>query len=286
MLTRFFRQDDNKRCRMNDVKLAREANTGNHFAKLAYRVSQQMSGWRLKGHAHQHFWRWVCSWARACRKPSDLGYSDARFKLPELIEREHIIKPDTNPEGMLFTLPVFGLKEERDERRRTTRERCQLAAELVHHGRPAVIWCHLNDEGDLLEDMIPGSIQVKGSNTDEQKEEFYARFKDGSARVLIIKPKIGAWGLNWQHCSDVVTFASHSYEQYYQSIRRCWRFGQNRPVTVDVIASEGERYVRENMVRKAKAASEMFSELVREMNDSVTIEKTTFEQKMESPSWL
>jgi hypothetical protein len=286
MLTRFFKQDDNKKCRMNDVKLAREANTGNHFAKLAYRVSQQMSGWRLKGHAHEHFWRWVCSWARACRKPSDLGFSDDGFNLPQLIEREHIIKPETNAEGMLFTLPVFGLKEEREERRRTTKQRCSLVADLVSHDRPAVVWCHLNDEGDRLEKMIPGAIQVKGANTDEDKEDSYARFQDGTARVLVIKPKIGAWGLNWQHCHDVVTFASHSYEQYYQSIRRCWRFGQTNSVTVDVIASEGERYVRENMVRKAAAASAMFSELVKEMNNSVGIKKTTYTKEMELPAWL
>ena len=286
MLTRFFKQDDAKACRKNDVNAWNKAKHGNHFAKLAYRVSQQVSGWRLKGHAQDPFWRWVCSWARACRKPSDLGYSDDKFTLPQLVERNHVIMPELPPEGEMFTLPAFGLKEEREERKRTTKERCKMAADLVAHSRPAVIWCHMNHEGDLLTKLVHGSVQVAGSSTDDEREQAFDGFADGSIRVLVIKPKIGAFGLNWQHCSHVVTFASHSYEQYYQSIRRCWRFGQKNPVEVDIVASEGERYVSDNMARKAKSASAMFENLVKHMNNSLAVKNEIGTQNIQLPKWI
>ena len=286
MLKMFFRQMDQKTTDQYERKIAGLEKAGKHFAKLSFRVSQAMNGWRLKGHAHDHFWRWVCSWARACRTPSDLGFSDDGYNLPPLIEREHIVTPATPPDGMLFTLPAFGLKEERDERRRTLQERCRLAADLVNHDRSAVIWCHTNAEGDMLEGMIPGCVQVSGKSTDDEKESAFLGFADGSIRVLIIKPKIGAWGLNWQHCNHVVTFATHSYEQYYQAIRRCWRFGQASPVTVDIIASEGEVRVRENMIRKADQAGRMFSELVHHMGNALKQEREFKTITPKLPNWI
>jgi len=244
--------------------------------------------WRFKGHAELPFWRWVCSWARACRRPSDLGFDDNGFILPPLEEVEHIVESRTLPEGMLFSLPAVGLREEREERRRTIAERCEKAAELVADtGEPAVIWCHLNDEGDLLEKLIPDGRQVCGGDSDEFKEEAYQDFEDGRLRVLIIKPKIGAWGLNWQHCAHVVSFASHSYEQHYQAVRRCWRFGQKRPVRVDLIASEGEAGIRENLRRKQIAADRMFSHLVENMNSAMKIKRTKIGSTPERiPQWL
>jgi hypothetical protein len=166
------------------------------------------------------------------------------------------------------------------------KERCGLVADLVNHKNPAVVWCHLNNEGDTLESMIPDAVQVAGSDSDEKKEEAYIGFSSGDIRVLITKPKIGAWGLNWQHCAHVITFASHSYEQYYQSIRRCWRFGQNNPVIVDVIASKGEQYVRDNMIRKAKAADQMFASLIAHMNKAMHIDRDEYRRKVEIPIWL
>jgi superfamily II DNA/RNA helicase len=188
---------------------------------------------------------------------------------------------------MLFTLPAFGLKEERDERRRTLTERCEFVAQLVRHDQPAVVWCHMNPEGDLLEKIIPGAVQVAGRTPDEEKEEAYSAFASGKVRVLVIKPKIGAWGLNWQHCAHVVTFASHSYEQYYQSVRRCWRFGQKRPVRLDVVATEGERGVIANMRRKAQQADQMFTLMVEHMRNAEVVKRVKTDTKeMESPSWL
>jgi hypothetical protein len=252
------------------------------------RMFREAAKWRFKGHAEKGFWRWVCSWARAIRKPSDLGFSDDGFALPELVEREHVIETRTAAPGMLFALPAANMQEEREERRRTIQERCEAATALVADtGEPAVIWCHLNDEADLLERLIPGARQVSGAQSDEEKEELYAAFASGQLQKLVIKPKIGAWGLNWPHCAHVVTFVSHSYEQYYQAVRRCWRFGQKRNVTVDIVATEGEQGARTSLRRKAAQADRMFSELVAHMNDAVKLDaQGTFECPVEVPSWL
>jgi len=244
--------------------------------------------WRFKGHAEQHFWRWVTSWSRALRKPSDVGYDDNGFILPPLNIERHIIKASTKPDNMLFNLPAVNFHEQRAERRRTIEQRCEYAAGLVNDtGEPAVVWCSLNDEADLLESLIPDAKQVSGSDSDEAKETKFEAFSNGKLRVLITKPKIGAWGLNWQHCNHVVYFPSHSYEQYYQAVRRCWRFGQKRPVTVDIIATDGYLPVLKNLERKAEQASEMFTELVAHMNDSKEIERLfTYNKEVEVPKWL
>jgi hypothetical protein len=252
------------------------------------RMRGEVIKWRLKGHAEVPFWRWVCSWARAIRRPSDLGFDDSAFILPPLHEVEHLVEANTLPDGMLFALPAQGLKEQREERRRTVQERCEQVAGLVNNtGQPALVWCHLNDEGDELERMIPDAVQVSGSASDEKKEDRLEAFAEGRARVLITKPKIGAWGLNFQHCNHVTFFPSHSFEQYYQSVRRCWRFGQTRPVTVDIVTTEGERGVMRNLQRKAAQADTMFSHLVAEMNRALHIERANNMIKpMELPTWL
>ncbi len=244
--------------------------------------------WRLKGHAELPFWRWVCSWARAMRRPSDLGFDDRAFILPPLNEIEHLVETDTLTEGMLFALPAVGLKEQREERRRTVGERCEKVASLVNHtGQPALVWCHLNDEGDMLEELIPDAVQVSGSDSEDAKEERLTAFAEGKARVLITKPKIGAWGLNYQHCNHVTFFPSHSFEQYYQAVRRCWRFGQKRAVRVDIVTTEGEREVMRNLQRKAEQADAMFSRIVAEMNNALSIERANNRtKKVEVPSWL
>lgn len=244
--------------------------------------------WRFKGHAEQPFWRWVCSWARSLRKPSDLGFSDGRFLLPPLEEREHTVKARAPREGFLFSMPAVGLAEQREERHRTINERCEMAADLVSRtGQPAVMWCHLNPEGDLLEKLVKDSVQVSGKDSDDAKEEKFGAFASGQARVLVTKPIIGAWGLNWQHCAHMTAFASHSFEQYYQSIRRCWRFGQTRPVVVDHVMSDGEGRVLHNLARKAEQAERMFSELLRHMTGALEIDRgRNFTTEAEVPSWL
>lgn len=272
MLGRFFKNDDNSSVlRRGRWNIARD---------------DASKRWRFKGHAEEAFWRWVASWARALRRPSDLGFEDDGFILPPLEHREHLVTALTRPAGTLFDLPAIGLAEEREEARRTLRERCEQAAALVAHGDPAVVWCHLNDEGDLLARLIPDAEQVKGSDSVERKEELLTAFSRGDLRVLVTKPKIGAWGLNWQHAAHMTFFPSHSYEQYYQGVRRMWRFGQTRPVVVDVIVTEGSRSALVNLERKARQADRMFSALVAHMTDAMRVERTEYPNPTEVPTWL
>jgi len=221
------------------------------------------------------------------RKPSDLGFDDDGFVLPPLEHRLHIVEAHTRPEGTLFDLPAIGIHEEREELRRTVRERCEAVAELLSTADSAVAWCHLNVEGDLLARLIPGAVQVSGSDSDEAKEEALAAFSRGEIRVLVTKPKIGAWGLNWQHCARMAFFPSHSYEQYYQAVRRSWRFGQKRPVIVDVITTEGGHHALENLQRKANQAARMFDALVAHMGQAMAVRRSLdYLKEPEVPSWL
>lgn len=270
MLTRFFKNEQNTISPMRAYMT-----TGGSAPK-----------WRFKKHAERPFWQWVSSWARAIRKPSDMGFDDGPFILPPLIEHQTMIENTRPLEGELFVRPAIGLKEQRDELRLTMEQRCKKAAELVQTNGIAVVWCHFNAEGDMLEKLIPGAIQVSGSDSDDRKEEALNAFSDGKVRVLITKPKIAGFGLNWQHCAHMTFFPSHSFEQYYQSVRRCWRFGQTRPVTVDIITTGGGTEVLKNLQRKAHAADRMFSELVTYMNDSLKTEKKLYDKEMEAPSWL
>jgi hypothetical protein len=243
--------------------------------------------WRFKKHAEQSFWKWICSWARAVRKPSDLGYDDGPFVLPELIERQTEVL-NTNPlPGQLFVHEAIGLYEQRQELRITLQQRCEKAAEMVNGNSHAVVWCHLNEEGDTLEKLIPDAVQVSGSDSDEKKEEALLGFSSGKIRVLITKPKIAGFGLNWQHCNHMTFFPSHSFEQYYQSVRRCWRFGQKKPVTVDIITTQGGMSVLRNLQRKSQAADKMFSQLVSYMTDALHLQNDTkFNKKTGVPEWL
>lgn len=243
---------------------------------------------RFRGHAEHDFWRWVCSWARAVRKPSDLGFNDGDFKLPPLKVREHVIEANTRPADFLFSMPAHGLAEQRTERRGTIQERCEKAAELIcAHDKAAVAWCHLNDEGDLLEKLIPDCVQVAGADSDDEKEEKLEAFSSGKVKRMISKSVLTGFGLNWQHCAHQTSFPSHSYEQLYQSVRRSWRFGQESEVILDIISSEGEANVLANYKRKAKAAEEMFSNLVSVMSNELRIEKQNlFNTREKLPSFL
>jgi len=266
MLSKFFRRDE---------KFCRVENMGGQ-------------GWRMRDHAKRDFWRWVCSWARAIRKPSDLGFEDGAFRLPPLDVRQHTVKASTPLDGYLFDIPAVGLQEQRADLRRTIGERCSMAAQLVNaHDKPAVAWCNLNDEGNRLAREINGAEEVSGADSDERKEEVFAGFINGEVRVLVTKPSIGGFGLNLQHCAHQTYFPSHSYEQYYQCVRRCWRFGQKSPVTVDMITTDGQDNVLANLNRKAEQADAMFNNLVSMMWRELRIErKDQYTQKEKVPSWL
>lgn len=277
MMNRFFRNANNTVDTKSHMK-------GFHAPRQM--VKQQ---WRFKGHAEQPFFRWVCSWARAGRKPSDLGpFDDARFVLPPLIEREHVVDTRTLADGFLFPLAAANRQEELEERRRTIQERCEFAASLVADtGKPFIVWCQLNPEGDLLENLLPDAVQIKGADTDEEKEEKWARFLSGQVRGLVSKHKIGGWGINAQHCAHVVEFADHSYEAHYQGVRRCYRYGQKSPVINDIITTEGGKGAKENMIRKARAADRMFSMVVENMHKAIAIDAGyKFTQEVQIPQWL
>lgn len=276
MLNRFFKNNRNT----SDTK----GHWRGHGAPRMFEGQQ----WCFKGHSETAFWKWVCSWARALRKPSDLDFSDKGFDLPPLVHQEQIVGARRPRDGWLFSVEARGLREQREERRRTIQERSEKAAELVNGTkRPAVCWAHLNDEADLMERLIPDSVQVSGSDSDESKEEKFYAFSSGQARVLVVKPVIGAWGLNWQHCAHMTVFAGYSFEQYYQGIRRCWRFGQTRPVVVENIVSDGETDVQASRKRKAEQAEKMFEELVRHMREGTGIARTPYGNNQEEiPSWL
>jgi hypothetical protein len=242
--------------------------------------------WRLKGHAEEPFWKWVSTWARAIRKPSDYGYDDGGFTLPGLVVDERQVEAERPAEGTLFDVPAVGLREEREENRRTLRERCEAAAAALADAESGVAWCHLNDESRLLAQLIPGAVEVSGADSPEAKEEKLRGFTTGDIPFLVTKPAIGAWGLNWQHSHRMTYFPSHSYEQWYQAVRRMWRFGQEDEVTVHVIATEGGRNVLANLRRKADQADAMFTALVQHMNDARDVDRVTYDKKMEVPAWL
>lgn len=266
MLTRFFTN------RRRSVSSRGNANENEAF--------------RLKGHAEEPFWQWVSTWARAIRKPSDYGYDDGGFHLPPLTVREHLVHAAEPPEGALFDVPAVGLREEREENRRTLVERCEAAAAALEGAESGVAWCHLNSESAALARVIPGAVEVSGSDSPEAKEEKLHAFTDGEIRFLVTKPSIGAWGLNWQHSHRMTYFPSHSYEQWYQAVRRMWRFGQTEPVVVDVITTEGGRNVLANLQRKSEQADAMFTALVQHMNDARDIDRATYDNPVEVPAWL
>lgn len=278
MLKMFFKSNDNSYAQGSGAS-----------SRTRFSGAKSFGGkFRFRGHAERDFWRWVCSWARACRKPSDVGFDNGTFTLPQLIENVHIIKAKTHRPDMLFDLPAVGLSEQREERRRTLEERCEKAAELVIADKSSSIsWCSLNDEGDMLERLIPDSIQVSGKDHDDKKEEIFDAFSSGQIKSIITKPTIAGFGLNWQHCHHQTFFPSHSFEQYYQSVRRSWRFGQKNAVTIDIVSSEGEADVLKNLQRKAHQSELMFTELVEYMNNELRIEqKNEYTKKEEVPSWL
>jgi hypothetical protein len=246
-----------------------------------------MYQWRFKGHAEQPFWRWVSSWARAIRKPSDYGYDDGGFHLPPIEQRVTLVEARTPHPEMLFDVPAQGLSAEREEQRRTLVERCEAAAAALEDADTAVAWCNLNDESALLTRLIPGAVELSGSDPVDAKEEKLRAFSEGDIRALVTKPKLGAFGLNWQHCHRMSYFPTHSYEQWYQALRRMWRFGQQHTVTVDVITTKGGERTFANLQRKADRADQMFDALMAHMTDALRVQRAAdHTTETQVPAWL
>ncbi len=259
--------------------------TRNQMLGMFFTKMGQETTWDLKGHARKRFWQWMAGWARAVRKPSDLGFDDGKFILPPLNIKRHLVASE-NRKGFFPELAKT-LHDQRNERRKTIKSRCEKVCELVPRKRPCVVWCHLNDEGDLLEELIPNAVQVSGSDSDDVKEERLIAFSTGEIQTLVTKPRIASFGLNWQHCADVVYFPSYSAEQFYQAIRRCYRFGQKNEVNCHIVSSEAEALVVDSMIRKEKLSAQMYDEIIRNMNEVLhpkNINGTKIEMRL--PKWL
>ena len=217
------------------------------------------SKWRLKGHASSKFWDFVSSWAVMIRDPEDMGYKMEGFDLPQLIEDVVEVESGIVDDTRLFNIAADGLQEQQQAKRKTIQKRARKCAEMVNsNNRPWIVWCELNDESAALSRMIPDAVEVRGSDSPDFKEDAMIGFADGRYRVIVTKPSICGFGMNWQHCADMVFCGlSNSYEQYYQAIRRCYRFGQTRPVNVHIVISELERGIVSNVMRKKDDASDM-----------------------------
>lgn len=255
--------------------------------------------WRLKGHAEAEFWRWVASWAVMLRKPSDLGYEDGDYVLPPLHQHQHTVGVEyvsSLETGMLFPMEAVTLQQRLVARRQTVDRRVALAATITPADRPFVWWCNLNAESAALASAIPDAVELSGADDERTKERKLIDFSEGRIRVLVTKPSIAGFGMNWQHCSDTgFVGLSDSWEQVYQAIRRFWRFGQTKPVHVHFVAAETEGAVVANLRRKEADADRMAKAMVRHMADlsaqavrGVVRDRPDYapQQHVIIPSWL
>ncbi|WEK53280.1 MAG: DEAD/DEAH box helicase [Candidatus Cohnella colombiensis] len=253
--------------------------------------------WRLKGHAEDKFWEWVASWAVMLQKPSDLGYEDGGYILPPLNVHDHVVQTSTTADGYLFAVEALTLQERQRARRDSIEQRVAKAAELANStDKPFLVWCDLNRESELLTRAINGAIEVKGSDTPEHKAKAMMDFADGKIRALVTKPSIAGFGMNWQHCSDMAFVGlTDSFEQIYQAVRRCYRFGQKNEVNAHMIVSDMEGAVAANVKRKEAEFEAMYQAMVQHTKaitskniKSTAAEKTEYDamKRMIIPSWV
>jgi len=273
MLSKFFKNNQNNAVKLSQISKARQGEV-----------------YYLKAHAEKDFWRWLASWSISCRKPSDLGFSDKLHKLPKLNEVQTVIR-NTNPLAVngqhnLFATPAINFFEIKAEVRSTINERCEMAVQKSKLHDTSVYWVNLNDEADRILELDPSAVEVRGNMDIDKKEDILMAFSNGDIKKLITKTSITAFGLNWQHCNHTTYFPTYSYEQYYQAIRRFWRFGQKRPVYVDLILSDGQSRIMETLLVKKQKATEMFENLISQTNDDFTITKKQFNNKPELPNFL
>jgi len=262
------------------------------FANNENNIRPQEIGckWYLKPHAKEDFFKWVSGWSISMKKPSDLGFDDSRFILPELKLNYNHVKNDKNwvvdGQIMMFGKIAKTMSEVRDEQKMTFDNRCEKAVELASGHETSVYWVNFNDEGDLIEKLDKDSIQLKGSMSLEKKEDILLNFANGDIKKLITKSKMTSFGLNWQHCNHTVFFPTWSYEQYYQSIRRFWRFGQKNDVTVDLVLSDGQKRVTDILQLKTEKAIELFDLLNSNLHKNLKLNKTEFTKEIIKPNFL
>jgi hypothetical protein len=279
---------------------------GNHAEFLGIMRQQEMlskwfindtstasQDWRLKGHAQDDFWQWVASWARCATLPSDLGGDDTGYILPEIDRHMHEVEADRSrdTQGLLFRIPEMSATSFHAEKRLTLRQRCELAAELATHDKPVTVWCETNEESATLAKMIPDAREVRGDMHPDMKESVLLGFADVDFRVIVTKPKLAGFGVNWQHCAHAV-FASisFSYEQHYQAVRRSHRFGQSQRVRNDIVISDTERSIWEVINVKGKKHDEMKRRMAEAMRKAQSTAQTRVKYDrpldLAFPAWL
>lgn len=243
----------------------------------------------LKPHAEKDFFAWVNQWSIMCKMPSDLGFSDERYVLPELFVNQHTVKnqslTDVNGQINIFTPIAKSMIEVRHEQKQTEEKRCEKAIELAN-GKTSVYWCNTNNESAFLKSMDKEAVEIIGSQTIEKKEEILMAFANGEIKRLITKAKMTGMGLNWQHCNHSVFFPTWSYEQYYQSIRRFWRFGQKKDVTIDMVISDGQTRVLEALQQKTQKAIELHKHLTKNVNSVFEHKVKEFNKEIINPSFI
>ncbi len=273
MLGKFFKNNQNNVAKISQISKARQ---GEEFY--------------LKPHAENDFWQWVRSWSISCKKPSDIGYSDDLHILPELCEIETIIRNTSplsvNGQMQMFALPATGFAEIKAEVRATIKQRCEMAYQKASSHDCSVYWVNLNDEADLISQLDKNAVEVRGAMDIDKKEDILLAFSNGQIKKLITKTSITAFGLNWQHCNHTTYFPTYSYEQYYQAIRRFWRFGQKNKVYVDLILSDGQIKIMESLMIKKDKAIQMFDNLIKSTSTDYSIAKKEFNKQTILPNFL
>ena len=245
--------------------------------------------WYLKPHAEKDFFSWVNQWALMIKMPSDIGFSDDKYILPKLNVNTHIVKNNNllefNGQTEIFNRPAKGFNEVRQEVKQTIKERCIKAVELAK-GKTSVYWCNRNEESKILKQLDPEAVEIIGSQSMEKKEQILLDFANGKIKRIITKAKMTGMGLNWQHCNHSVFFPTYSYEQYYQSIRRFWRFGQKNEVTIDIVISDGQTSVLESLKKKTKKAIELHTNLTKNVNKNFEIKSKQFNKQIIKPKFI
>jgi hypothetical protein len=242
----------------------------------------------LKPHAEKAFFQWVNTWSIMVKKPSDLGFSDERYELPKLITNTHIVNNvsliGADGQYRLFVKDAKSMSEIRNEQKQTEQQRCEKAIELAI-GKTSVYWCNTNNESAILKGLDSDAVEIIGSQSIEQKEDILKAFANGEIKRIITKAKMTGMGLNWQHCNHSVFFPTWSYEQYYQAIRRFWRFGQIKDVTIDLVISEGQMRVMEALKQKTQKAQELYANLVQNVNYEYVEKQAKDKQKIILPKF-
>jgi SNF2 family DNA or RNA helicase len=243
----------------------------------------------LKPHAERDFFAWVNQWSIMVKMPSDIGFSNERYNLPELIVNKHVVENqsmfDVNGQIQMFNIVAKNFNEIRHEQKSTEKERCEKAIELAS-GKTSVYWCNTNNESSILKSLDSEAVEIIGSQSIEKKEEILLAFANGEIKRLITKAKMTSMGLNWQHCNHSVFFPTWSYEQYYQAIRRFWRFGQKNDVTIDMVISDGQTRVIEALQQKTQKAIELHKNLTENVNRSFEHKVKEFNKEIITPNFI